>query len=103
LSLPDRPEDTARGRAVALGYDDTADDAPRVLAKGEGEVAERIVALAREHGIPVRRDADLATLLSAVELEGAIPVEAFEAVARILAHIYRANGRMSVDREQDPA
>lgn len=102
MSLPDRPEDEP-GRAVALGYDGGADEAPRVLAKGEGAVAERIVALAREHGIPVRSDADLAALLSAVELERTIPVEAFEAVARILAHIYRANGRLPATSEQDPA
>lgn len=99
MTAPDRPAG-APDRAVALDYDESADAAPRVVAKGEGPVAERIVELAREHGIPIRSDADLAALLSAVELERAIPAEAFEAVARILSHIYQANGRLP--RTPDP-
>lgn len=100
LSAPDQPADQP-DHAVALGYDLGDDAAPRVIAKGEGELAARIVELAREHGIPVRSDADLASLLAAVELERTIPVEAFEAVARILSHIYRANGRLPATSDQD--
>lgn len=97
------PEDDADqpGIAVALGYEAGSDDAPRILAKGEGELAARIVELAREHGIPVRSDADLASLLASVELDDTIPIEAFEAVARILAHIYQANGRLPATSDQD--
>jgi flagellar biosynthesis protein len=78
--------------AVALQYERAHDPAPRVVAKGEGAVAQQIIDLARKHGVAVREDSDLAALLSAVELETQIPVEAFIAVAEILAYIYRAKG-----------
>lgn len=80
--------------AVALDYDADKDSAPRVIAKGKGEIAQRIVDLARQNGIAVRQDADLAELLSVLELDQEIPVEAFTAVAEILSYIYRANGRL---------
>jgi len=82
---PDNPQ-----RAVALQYERQRDPAPRVVAKGEGEIALKILELAREHGVAIKEDPDLAQLLSAVELETQIPVEAFIAVAEILAFIYRA-------------
>lgn len=77
--------------AVALGYDKDKDEAPRVTAKGKGYMAEQIIALAREHGIEIRQDADLTSLLSKIELGTPIPVEAYSAVAEILAYIYKAN------------
>lgn len=80
--------------AVALGYDREKDQAPRVSAKGRGHLAERIIELAREHGVEVREDADLATLLSKLDVDTPIPVEAYAAVAEILAYIYKANDRM---------
>jgi len=84
---PDPGDD--KRRAVALRYDRKADPAPRVVAKGEGDIAEQILALARDHGVSVREDRDLVQLLSAVELETQIPVEAFVAVAEILSYVYR--------------
>lgn len=82
-----------RTRAVAAALADSGDGkAPRVLATGRGTVAEQILALAFANGIKVREDADLAELLSAVELDSEIPLEAFAAVAEILGYVYRANG-----------
>ncbi len=75
---------------MALQYQRQRDPSPRVVAKGEGELALKILELAREHGVAIKEDPDLAQLLSAVELETQIPVEAFVAVAEILAFIYRA-------------
>ncbi len=75
--------------AVALGYDGR--DLPKVLASGKGDLAERIIALALEQGVRVRKDADLAELLSAVDIDCEIPLEAIYAVAEILAYVYRAN------------
>ena len=75
---------------MALQYQRQRDPAPRIVAKGEGELALKILELAREHGVAVKEDPDLAQLLAAVELETQIPVEAFVAVAEILAFIYRA-------------
>jgi flagellar biosynthesis protein len=77
--------------AVALRYNRAEGDAPRVVASGRGAVAERILALAFEHGVKVREDADLAELLAAVEIGNQIPLAAFAAVAEILVYIYRAN------------
>lgn len=77
--------------ATALKYQQGSGAAPRVVAKGKGEVARKIVEMAEASGIPIRKDADLAELLSAIELDHEIPLEAFAAVAEILGFIYRAN------------
>ena len=84
--------------AVALSYDQETDSAPRVSASGRGAVAARIMALAEEHGIPVREDADLAELLGKLDLDSMIPIEAFVAVAEILSFIYRQNGKLKEQR-----
>jgi len=78
-------------QAVALGYDRGADRAPRVLARGGGDVADRIVAAAKEHGIPIERDPDLLQCLKPLSCGEEIPVAAFEAVAGILAFLYAKN------------
>lgn len=77
--------------AVALEYDPTVDGAPRVVAGGRGRIAEQILEIAFATGIKVREDADLAELLSAIDLDSEIPLEAFAAVAEILVYVYRAN------------
>ncbi len=76
-------------KAVALGYDRAEDQAPRVLAKGQGLLAERIQSLALEHDIPVMQDSQIIDNLINVELNQEIPEELFVAVAQILAFIYR--------------
>ncbi len=78
--------------AVALHYDQATDEAPRVVASGRGAIAERILELAFANGVKVREDADLAEILAAVDVDTEIPLEAFAAVAEILAYVYRANG-----------
>lgn len=80
-----------KARAAALNYRRGDDALPRVTASGRGAVAERIVALAFAHGVPVREDSDLATLLAAVEPGTDIPMEAMMAVAEVLSHLYRLN------------
>ncbi len=74
---------------MALEYARESDPAPRVTAKGEGLLAEKIVEIARAHGVTVREDRDLVQLLGAVDVDSPIPVEAFQAVAEILSYIYR--------------
>jgi len=76
-----------RDRAVALSY--TGDGAPRVTAKGHGELARRIVAVAEEHGIPLRQDPELTALLAQVPLDREIPEELYLAVAEVIAFAYR--------------
>jgi flagellar biosynthesis protein len=86
-------------RAVALRYQPAQEGAPRVVAKGGGDLAERILALAREHGIPVREDGDLLGLLSACEVGDEVPLELYTAVAEVLVHLYRLNEEL---RPRDP-
>lgn len=90
MARPSRPS------AVALRYAPEApfqDLAPRLVAKGEGLLAERILALARQHGIPIERDPDLLAALQPLQVDQLIPPELFQAVAIMLAAIYRANAR----------
>ncbi len=80
--------------AVALQYEPDSDFAPKVLAGGRGAVAEQILQVAFAAGIKVRSDADLAEMLSTVDIDSEIPIEAFAAVAEILAYVYRLNGNL---------
>ena len=77
--------------AAALGYDREEDDAPRLLARGGGDVAENIIAKAEEHGIPIERDPDLLQCLAPLQIGNEIPVAAYTAVAEILAFLYSKN------------
>jgi flagellar biosynthesis protein len=82
----------APGRvAVALEYDRKG--APRVTAKGKGVVAATIIEKAREHGVPLQENADLAQALSQVPLDDEIPVELYKAVAQVIGFILQAAGR----------
>lgn len=82
-------------KAVALSYDATKDNAPRVVASGRGYVAEEILRLAFDNGVKVRKDETLTEILSLVDLDQEIPLEALVAVAEILAHVYRENNRLA--------
>jgi len=70
--------------ACALKYKDDEDQAPVVVASGEGDLAERIVRAARDYGIPIVRDVPLAHALSELEVGEVIPEALYEAVAEIL-------------------
>lgn len=80
-------------KAVALRYDWEKDAAPSVVAKGSGFVAERIELLAREHGVPVKEDRQLAEYLMALNLYEEIPPELYGIVAEILAFIFNMDKR----------
>jgi flagellar biosynthesis protein len=82
-----------RQLAVALKYLKGQEGAPRVIAKGRGFVADRILELARRHGIPVHRDTDLAQVLVRLDLGDFVPPELYKAVAQVLAYLYKMNGR----------
>jgi flagellar biosynthesis protein len=80
-----------RLRVAALRYDHPKDRAPKLVAHGQGHVAERILALAREHGIPVHEDRELVEVLARLDLEDDIPGEVYQVVAEILSFLYRAH------------
>jgi flagellar biosynthesis protein len=82
-------------QAVALHYD--GQDAPRLTAKGQGPLAEEIIALAREHGIPLQEDRELTALLAQLDLGEAIPRELYLAVAEVLAFAFFVTGRVPAD------
>ncbi|GIW07812.1 MAG: flagellar biosynthetic protein FlhB [Dehalococcoidia bacterium] len=80
--------------AVALAYDSIADPAPRVVAKGVDLIALQIKRIAAEHDVPCVENVSLArTLYATVELDEAIPSELYQAVAEVLAYIYRLRGK----------
>lgn len=78
-------------KAVALKYEKEKDRAPRVAAKGRGDVAKRIMEIAKEHNIPIREDADLVEVLSKLDLEEEIPPHLYRVIAEVLSFIYRIN------------
>ena len=78
--------------AVALHYEKPG--TPRVVAKGRGEVGQRIIETAREHGVPIEENAGLAEALSHVALEDEIPEALYRAVAEVLVFILRVSGRV---------
>ena len=77
--------------AVALTYDGSS--APRVVAKGAGELAEKIIATAQQHGVPLQPDLDLVRLLAQLDLGDEIPETLYRCVAQIIAFAYRLRGR----------
>ena len=79
--------------AAALSYDEESGGAPRVVAAGSGIVAERIIALAREHGVPIHDDAGLAEALARLQLEAQVPEELWKAVAEALVWAYKLTAR----------
>ena len=78
-------------QAVALKYDKKKQDAPTVVAKGQGRVAEKIIELAKKYDVPIKDDPDLIEVLSSLELNEEIPAEIYVAVAELLAFVYSAN------------
>jgi len=76
-------------RAAALRYDRGESPAPRVVARGDGPIAERILAIAREHNIPIHQDPALVNVLSQLDLDEQIPPALYLAIAEVLAFLYR--------------
>ena len=78
-------------KAAALSDESQNGKFPRVVARGSGTFAEQILEIAWSNNIKVREDADLAEVLTAIDVDSEIPIEAFAAVAEILSYVYRAN------------
>ncbi len=85
--MSDGKRKTPPREAVALQYDTNADAAPRVVAAGRGEVAERIVAQAKEHNIPTHIDPELAHTLNLLTVGQEIPPELYTVVAQVLLFV----------------
>jgi flagellar biosynthesis protein len=81
-------------KAAAVSYDAAKDRAPRLVAKGSGNVADKIIEIARQHDIPMVKDENLVQVLEALDLNTEIPPELYRAVAEVLAFIYRLNSKI---------
>ena len=92
-------EDKSSKTAVALQFDGV--NAPTVTAKGTGLTGEAIIKLAKEHGIPLYQNSDLAQILSFIPLGDEIPIEVYTVVAEILAYVYYIDA-MQAEKENYP-
>ncbi len=81
-------------KAVALKYDATKDSAPKLIAKGRGRVAEKIIEIANANQVPLVEDQNLVQVLEALDVNTEIPPELYRAVAEVLVFIYRLNGKI---------
>ena len=79
-----------RQRAVAIKYD-LGDKSPHIVATGAGEIAKKIIEIAREHNIPIEENDSLVELLSKLDIGQQIPPETYRVVAEILAFLYRTD------------
>nr|WP_289037371.1 EscU/YscU/HrcU family type III secretion system export apparatus switch protein [uncultured Allobacillus sp.] len=84
-----------RKSAIALRYDDEAEAAPKVIAKGQGLLAEEILQRAATEDIPVHEDPALIELMSHLNINEKIPEELYQAVAEVFAYIYRIDQKMT--------
>jgi len=84
-------DDKKHLQAVALKYN--LENAPKVVAKGDGIVAEKIVEIAEEHGITLYQDSELVKLLSRIEIDEEIPSNLYQAVAVVLSFVFQLNGK----------
>lgn len=101
---PDTPA-AARSSAVAIRYD-TKDDAPRVVAKGYGNIADIIIRTAQENNLYVHESPELVGLLMQVDLDSQIPPQLYVAIAELLAWIYSLEERtveQPVETAAEPA
>ena len=81
-------------KAAALQYRQGKDHAPRLIAKGQGFLAERIMKAAKEHNIPLKEDPHLVEILSSLDLYHEIPPDLYRAVAEILVFVYKMNNTL---------
>lgn len=80
-------KETNRNQAVALTY--SRDQAPKVIAKGKGLIAENIIEAAKKNNVAIQEDPSLIEVLSKLDIHQQIPEELYEAVAEIFAFVYR--------------
>lgn len=75
-------------KAAALKYDHLTQNAPKVIAKGQGDIAKNIIKIAQDNDLPIKKDEDLIELLSKLDIDKEIPTEMYKAVAEIFSFIY---------------
>ena len=91
----DKIDTPKTGAAVALKYDGSG--APKVAATGQGAVADEIVKLAREHGVPLYEHPDLVEILAKLNRGEEIPETLYRVIAEILAFAFHLQGKTPDD------
>ncbi len=91
---------TVEQKAVALRYDMDRDQAPRVIAKGRGHVAENILAVAQKSTIPVYQNKTLVNMLMALEIDREIPPELYRTIAEVMAYVYRIDKKANNNKKK---
>ncbi|MFH0887286.1 MAG: EscU/YscU/HrcU family type III secretion system export apparatus switch protein [bacterium] len=94
-----KKKDGDRKSAIAVRYDVDQDRAPHIIATGKGSIAEEIVRVAEENGIPLYEDKPLAEMLTKLELDTEIPPDLYVLVAEVLFFVYKLD-RMAEKREK---
>lgn len=95
-------KDKPKQKAIALSYQKSSQAAPKVVAKGSGFIAEKILATAAQHSVPIYQNKTLVSMLMAVELDREIPPELYQVVAEVLAHVYRIDQMAGKKRGNNP-
>lgn len=86
------PEDTVkRQKAVALSQQGELENIPKITATGSGKIAEKILRIAFDNDVKVRKDEELVEILSQFDVNSIIPLEALNVVSEILCHVYQEN------------
>jgi len=89
--LPKMKKKDRQKKAVALKYQPKSDNAPKVIAKGKGKVADKIIEIAREHNLYVHNDPDLIEILSQLDINEQIPPDLYVVIAELLTFVYSLN------------
>ena len=88
-------------KAVALRYDVKKENAPKIMAKGKGLIAERIIKIAEENELPIKKDEDLVELLTKIDIDKEIPNNLYKAVAEVFSFIYNVTNKNTNEKQKD--
>jgi flagellar biosynthesis protein len=88
-------KNTKKLQAIALSYEASKQAAPKVVAKGQGNVAASIIEKATNHHVPIQQDSSLVELLSQLQINEVIPEQLYSAVAEVFAFIYNVDRQHS--------
>ena len=78
-------------KAIAVQYKRGRDSAPKVAAKGQGAIAEKILSLAKDNGVPIHKDSALVEALYRLDINEEIPENLYQVMAEVLAFVYEMN------------
>lgn len=87
-------------KAIGIGYEKGKDSAPRVVTRGEGALAEKIIEIANEYGIYVKEDKTLAEILYKLDISQEIPEELYNVIAEIFLYVYKIDKKMGENKEK---